>query len=133
MHEQAPPSKASSSICYNHFISLNGDKLEACVKLIECPPDTATAVAQNSYLGSTLNEFLAQADLILVSVPSEDRADYQDTRLYAMLARFKHKNQVFLNWPQQTNSTCEDSLKQLVSDEIDNRVTTETQKIKVIC
>ena len=133
VHEQAPPLKASSSIQYNNYISLNGDKLEACVKLIEGPPDTATAITQNSYLATTLNEFLAAADLIIISVPNEDRSDFQDTRLFGMLTRFKHKNQVFLDWPQHPNSIDGDSLQQVVNDEIDNRVESESNKIKVIC
>lgn len=86
VHEQGTPSKASSSMHFNHFISTNGDKLEACLRVTECPIETSTAIAREGYLRSTLLECLGQADLVLVSVPYDDRGDYSDTRLYTILS-----------------------------------------------
>lgn len=76
VHEQATPSNPSSHTFFNNFISTNGDKLEACLKVTECPPDTMTVMAKESYLKSVLTDFLDQADLVLVSVPKDDKADY---------------------------------------------------------
>lgn len=80
--------RASAQVYFNHFISTSGDKLEACVKVVECPSDTALAMARDSYLQATVEDFLSQADLILVSVPRDDRADYSDTRLYTILQKY---------------------------------------------
>lgn len=64
--------RPSSTTFFNHFISTNGDKLEACVKIVECPKDTSTAISAG-YVRDTVLEHLGKADLIVVSVPNDDR------------------------------------------------------------
>jgi hypothetical protein len=82
--------RASSTTFFNYFISTNGDKNEACVRVVECPNDTSTAISQG-YIRDSVLEHLGTADLIVVSVPQEDREDYNDTRLCTILSSFKHK------------------------------------------
>jgi hypothetical protein len=89
VHEQGTPIKQSSTTYFNHFISKNGDKLEACIKIVECPNDTSAAMSQG-YIRDTVLQHLSKADLIVVSVPEEDRSDYSDTRLHTVLQTFKH-------------------------------------------
>lgn len=79
---------ASSTTHFNYFISTNGDKLEACVRIVECPNDTSKAISQG-YIRDTVLEHLGAADLIIVSVPQEDRDDYNDTRLCTILSSFE--------------------------------------------
>ena len=99
VHEQTTPQKPTSSVYYNNFISLNGDKLEACLKIVECPPDTAIAVTKDSFLKSILNDYLNQADLVIVSVSGDDKLDYSNTRLSGMLVPFQKKRTYYLDWP----------------------------------
>jgi hypothetical protein len=83
--------RASSTTSFNYFISTNGDKLEACIRVVECPNDTSAAISQG-YIRDSVLEHLGSADLIVVSVPKEDRGDdYNDTRLCTILSAFKHK------------------------------------------
>lgn len=42
------------------------------------------------YVRDTVLEHLGKADLIVVSVPEDDREDYTDTRLHAVLSSYKH-------------------------------------------
>jgi hypothetical protein len=49
VHEQGTPKPPTSSIHYNNYISTNGEKLEACLKIIECPVDTSSAMVKDSY------------------------------------------------------------------------------------
>jgi hypothetical protein len=97
IHQQGVPQKSSSQIQFNHFISTSGDKLEACLKVIECPPDTVTAMVRDGYTMTTVAEFLTQADLIIASVPLCDQSDFADTRLHAILEKHA-KNVLFLDW-----------------------------------
>jgi hypothetical protein len=90
--------KPSSTTYFNHFISKNGDKLEACIRIVECPNDTSAAISQG-YIRDTVLQHLSNADLIVVSVPEEDRSDYTDTRLHTVLHAFRHHKQLFIEWP----------------------------------
>lgn len=82
--------KATSSTYFNNFISTNGDKLEACLRIVECPNDTSQAISQGFTRDSVLDH-LGKADLIIVSVPEDDRSDYTDTRLHTVLDQYKYK------------------------------------------
>ena len=85
IYEQGPPLKHTSLVNYQTFISTNGDKLEACIKIVECPKDTTTAIARDSSIQKETIDYLSGADIVLVSVADEDRVDFQNTRLFNIL------------------------------------------------
>lgn len=99
---------------------------------MECPPDTSGAIVRESYLKSTLNDFLQQADIILVSVPHEDRGDFNDTRLYSIVNQYSNKKIVFLDWHHQTHWSS-DQVAELLSAEIDQKVVVERENICKLC
>ena len=74
--QQAPPLRSSTTVTHNYFVSTSGDKLENCVRLIEAPSQTTSRVARENYLQVQLQDFLKQADLVLVSVHPDDREDF---------------------------------------------------------
>lgn len=76
-------------------------------------------MARDTYLQSTVEDYLSQADMILVSVPVDDRSDYSDTRLYTILQKFSNKPQVFLDWNQQNSHCDSDDLSDFISERID--------------
>ena len=85
IYEQGPPLKPTTLVNYQTFISTNGDKLEACVKIVECPKDTTTAIARDSSIQKETIDYLSSADIVLVSVADDDRVDFQNTRLFNIL------------------------------------------------
>ena len=60
--------KPSSLVCYKNFISTSGDKLEACLKIIECPQNTTLALARDPVVFREVLDYGSVADIILVSV-----------------------------------------------------------------
>ncbi len=86
IYEQATPERSTYNIVFNHFISLTGEKLQACVKITECPPETEVMMARDSEVRFQMTECLASADIIIVSVGKEDVADFEYTRLYRIVA-----------------------------------------------
>ena len=73
------------------FISTSGDKLEACLRIIECPPNTVQAIARDPTVFREVLDYAAKADVILISVGLEDRDDFQNTRLSKILEQFDAK------------------------------------------
>lgn len=89
------------------------------MRIVECPEDTPTAMARDNYLQSTVEDYLSQADMILVSVPHDDRSDFSDTRLYTILQKYSSKKLVFLDWNNQNSHCDSDDLPDLISEWID--------------
>jgi len=85
IYEQATPQRSTYNVVHNHFISLTGDKLQACLKITECPPETEVMLAKDSGVRGQMAECLAQADIVIVSVAKEEIADFEQTRLYRTL------------------------------------------------
>ena len=79
-------------------------------------------MARDTYLQSTVEDYLSQADMILVSVPADDRSDYSDTRLYTILQKFSDKPQVFLDWNHQNSNCDSDDLSDFISERIDKQI-----------
>ena len=84
-YEQGTPLKPSSFVFYKHFISTSGDKLEACLKIIECPQNTTLAVTRDPTVFREVLDYGSKADVILVSVSQDDKKDFENTRLSKIL------------------------------------------------
>lgn len=72
---------------------------------------------------------------MFVSVHPDDREDFQDTRLFAILSELKDKDQWFLDWPEHPRAVgaSPTELRQALSVKIDNLIAAEQQKIKARC
>jgi GTPase Era involved in 16S rRNA processing len=86
-------------------------------------------MARDTYLQSTVEDYLSQADMILVSVPADDRSDYSDTRLFTILQKFSDKPQVFLDWNYQNSNCDSDDLSDFISERIDKQIAEGKKRI----
>jgi hypothetical protein len=89
--------EASYSTFYNNFISLTGDKLQACLKVTECPPNTTVKMAQDSKINQTVLACLNTADVVLACPSAFDSEDFGSTRLSSILSLLIRKKVIVMD------------------------------------
>jgi hypothetical protein len=76
------------------------------------------------------------ADVILVSVAQDEKEDFENTRLSKILSNFESSKLYFVDWQNPDSKTNTVSLDQLIytlSNAIDTKITTEREKICLMC
>jgi len=73
--------------------------LQSCLKVIECPDETAQKIATSQSVRQYLNQVLPLADLVLCSVDPEDlkdREEFFESRLGGLVKHNNGKSFIFI-------------------------------------
>jgi hypothetical protein len=121
------------NLIYNNYISLTGDKLQACLKVTECPPNTMLKMAQDSSVNQMVLDALKSCDVVIACPDAKDRKDFADTRLATTLSLLKRKKILTLETRSEYDYCTEIQLPQILDHEIDEKIQLEQSRVKDVC
>lgn len=77
---------------YKNFVSYTDSKLQACLKIVECPPDSTKKLVNDTNLNDIALTLIRDADVVLINPAETEREEFSTSVLAKLVMEASKKS-----------------------------------------